>query len=176
MHYTICDYISDITQNSFEAGATVITLDFNDTNDFIEVIITDNGKGMNEETLKKATDPFFTDTEKKHERAVGLGLPFVIQGIEQSQGEFYIESQKDNGTVVKFSFNKNNIDTPPLGDRTLTYLTLLNYPGDFNLSIREYKDQKTTSFTKKEIYEVLGDIQTSENLILLKQYLTDNIL
>jgi hypothetical protein len=175
MHYTICDYISDITQNSIEAGATAITLDFSDTDNRIEVTITDNGKGMNELTLKKATDPFYTN-ETKHKRDVGLGIPFVIQGIEQSQGEIVIKSQENIGTTVKFSFDKTNVDTPPLGDKTITYLTLLNYPGEFNLAIQEHKNQENASFVKNELNEVLGDITSAETLLLLKQYLKDNIL
>lgn len=176
MHYTICDYISDITQNSIEAGATAITVDFSDTDNRIEVTISDNGKGMDELTLKKATDPFYTDTETKHKRDVGLGIPFVIQGIEQSQGEIVIKSQENKGTTVKFTFDKNNIDTPPLGDKAITYLTLLNYPGEFNLAIQEHKNQDNALFIKNEINEALGDIDTPETLLLLKQYLKDNIL
>jgi hypothetical protein len=176
MHYTICDYISDLTQNSIEAGATLVTIDFSDKNEKIEITITDNGKGMDESTLKKATDPFYTDTIKKHNREIGLGLPFVIQGIEQSQGKFLIESEKDKGTIIKFSFDKQNIDTPPVGDKSVTYLTLLNYPGDYNLSIYEHNQQETASFNKKELNDVLGDLNSSETLTLLKQYLKDNIL
>lgn len=176
MHNTICDYISDITQNSIEAGASVINLDLHETDTRIEVTITDNGKGMDELTLKKATDPFYTDETKKHKRDIGLGLPFVIQGIEQSQGEIIIQSQKDKGTTVKFSFDKTNIDTPPLGDKSITYLTLLNYPGDFNLDIQEHNNQQNASFNKKELNDVLGDITSTQSLTLLKQYLNDNIL
>ncbi|MEI7942032.1 MAG: sensor histidine kinase [Candidatus Riflemargulisbacteria bacterium] len=177
MHYTICDYISDITQNSIEAGATLVTVDYRDKDEKIEITITDNGKGMDELTLKKAIDPSYTDTVKKHKREIGLGLPFIIQGIEQSQGEFFIDSQKDKGTMVKFSFDKQNIDTPPVGDKSLTYLTLFNYPGNFNIAIQEHNNQQETiSFNKKELYDVLGDLNSSETLTLLKQYLKDNIL
>ncbi|MDD4527393.1 MAG: sensor histidine kinase [Candidatus Margulisbacteria bacterium] len=176
MHHTICDYITDITQNSIEAGASLISIDFKDSNNIIEVIITDNGKGMDEETIKKVLDPFYTDSDKKHERDVGLGLPFLAQGIQQSQGEIYIQSEKDKGTTIKFSFNTKNIDTPPIGDKIITYLSLINFPGEFNLAIQEYKETEKTSFSKKELVEALGDINTSESLSLLKKYLKDNIL
>ncbi len=176
MHYTVCDYISDITQNSIEAGASVITLDINDNNNIFEVTITDNGKGMDESTLKKALNPFYTDEDKKHDREIGLGLPFIVQAIQQAQGEILIKSEPNIGTTIKFSFNKNNIDTPPVGDKVITYLSLLNFPGEFNLDIQEHNNDKATSFSKKEIIEAIGETDSVESLSLIKQYLIDNIL
>lgn len=176
MHYTICDYITDITQNSIEAGATVVTLDVVDTKKFIKITITDNGKGMDSETIKKAIDPFFTDAVKKHKRKIGLGLPFIVQAIEQSKGEIFINSQPEHGTTINFLFNKENIDVPPIGDKTITYLSLFNYPGDFNLSINETNGDKSFSCSKQELKNILGDTTTTENLNLLKQFIKDNIL
>jgi hypothetical protein len=176
MHRTICDYISDITQNSIEANASEIKLEIIEEHNNIKITITDNGKGMKKEMIELAKDPFYTDTNKKHKRKVGLGLPFIINAIQQSQGEISIDSENNKGTSIQFSFNKTNLDSPPLGDKALTYLQLLSYPGDFNLTIAERKNNETFSLIKNEITRTLGEINNIENLILLKQYLKDNIL
>ena len=58
MHATICDLISDLVQNSIEAGSSEITLNVEETQKNLNVVITDNGKGMSAETLEKPKDPF----------------------------------------------------------------------------------------------------------------------
>ena len=61
MHATLCDLITDLVQNSFEADATEITLNVEETGKKLNVVIKDNGKGMSAETLEKAQDPFYSD-------------------------------------------------------------------------------------------------------------------
>ena len=39
---------------------------------------------MTDEELKKAVDPFYTDGLKHKKRKVGLGLPFMIQAVQQA--------------------------------------------------------------------------------------------
>ena len=61
MHDSIGDMIVDCLQNSVEADASRIVLTVDETPDFLDVCIEDNGKGMSGEELKRATDPFYTD-------------------------------------------------------------------------------------------------------------------
>lgn len=49
---------------------------------------------MDEETLKKVKDPFFTDGEKHKERKVGLGIPFLIQA-EAAGGNLTFQSDPE---------------------------------------------------------------------------------
>lgn len=53
-------HILDIAQNSLAANASLVEISVEETSDYIEVTIKDNGKGMSEEELKKVTDPFYT--------------------------------------------------------------------------------------------------------------------
>jgi hypothetical protein len=177
MHYTICDYILDLTQNSIEAGSSIINLDIHESTNKIEVSVSDNGKGMDAEKIKKAQDPFYTDTETiKHKRKIGLGIPFILQNIEQTNGTFAINSSENIGTTVKFSFDKNNFDTPPIGDKVTTYLSLMSYPGDYDLLIKEEKNNQNISFHKKELEEILGNLNSASNLKMIMKYLQDNII
>ena len=55
-------HMLDIAENSIDAGASRIEIDFfvdKDKNSLITVIM-DNGKGMDKETLNNIKDPFLT--------------------------------------------------------------------------------------------------------------------
>ena len=54
MHATLCDLITDLVQNSIEAGASEINLKVEETKTNLNVVIADNGKGMSAEILEKA--------------------------------------------------------------------------------------------------------------------------
>jgi PAS domain S-box-containing protein len=58
--------------------------------------VTDQGIGMDEETLKKAVEPFYTT--KGVGRGTGLGLSMVKGLAEQSGGFFKLNSKKGQGT------------------------------------------------------------------------------
>ncbi|MGB8744527.1 MAG: PAS domain S-box protein, partial [Pseudolabrys sp.] len=60
---------------------------------YIRVSVTDTGEGMDEETLGRATEPFFTT--KGVGKGTGLGLSMVHGFAEQSGGRLILRSQKD---------------------------------------------------------------------------------
>jgi hypothetical protein len=66
---------------------------------FIRVSVTDTGEGMDEETLRKATEPFFTT--KGIGKGTGLGLSMVHGFAEQSGGRLILHSEKDRGTTAE---------------------------------------------------------------------------
>jgi PAS domain S-box-containing protein len=66
--------------------------------DYIRVSIVDTGEGMNETTLMKATEPFFTT--KGIGKGTGLGLPMVQGLTAQAGGGMHISSRLGKGTVV----------------------------------------------------------------------------
>ena len=67
--------------------------------DYIRIGITDTGVGMDEATLAKATDPFFTT--KGPGKGTGLGLSMVHGLAAQSGGLLRIDSAPDCGTTVE---------------------------------------------------------------------------
>src|SRR4029450_6531699 len=66
---------------------------------YIRVSVTDTGEGMDEETLRKATEPFFTT--KGVDKGTGLGLSMVHGFAEQSGGRLILYSQKAKGTTAE---------------------------------------------------------------------------
>ena len=65
-------HILDIAENSVRAGASqiIVILEMDKTSDTLRLEITDNGSGMEKETIDRITDPFFTT---RTTRKVGLG-------------------------------------------------------------------------------------------------------
>lgn len=63
--------------------------------------VTDNGRGMSEEVLLRAFDPFFTS---RHDQSgTGLGLSIVHNIIQGHSGSIEIESTEGEGTTVIFT-------------------------------------------------------------------------
>jgi signal transduction histidine kinase len=69
------------------------------TGDYIRITIVDTGIGMDQMTLAKATEPFFTT--KGPGKGTGLGLSMVQGMAAQSGGLLRIHSEPNAGTVVE---------------------------------------------------------------------------
>lgn len=127
--------------------------------------VTDDGAGMDETELVRAQDPFSTDGVKHPHRKVGLGLPFVVQTIEMTQGWFQISSQKGKGTTVSVGFNGKHWDTPPLGDLPATLCLLMAWGGDHEATVvRRLTGKRGTGFWQAKRSELLGAFGNPENL------------
>ena len=68
-------------------------------NGFVCVSVDDTGHGMDEETLARATEPFYTT--KGVGKGTGLGLPMVQGMLEQFGGKLVIRSDQGKGTSVR---------------------------------------------------------------------------
>ena len=78
-----------------------IDIEIVDNNDYINIRIKDNGKGITD--AKKAMTPYFT-TKKT---GTGLGLPIVTKIINEHSGIFSIKNiGKTNGAIVTISLPK----------------------------------------------------------------------
>lgn len=176
MHYTLCDMFSDLTQNAFEANASLITIELKQDDREISINIEDNGKGMSSERLKKATDPFYTDGVKHPGRKVGLGIPFLIQTAEETGGSWNIKSEKGQGTVVHARFDLTNIDTPPVGDVTGYFRQILTFDGRYEMVIHRKTPTLNYEVKRSELLEAMeleknGSFTDANALSLLGAYL-----
>jgi signal transduction histidine kinase/CheY-like chemotaxis protein/predicted pyridoxine 5'-phosphate oxidase superfamily flavin-nucleotide-binding protein len=70
--------------------------------DQIALSVADDGHGMPAETLRYATEPFFT--ARRDGSGTGLGLSMVDGFVHQSGGSLHIASQPDAGTTVTLLF------------------------------------------------------------------------
>jgi CheY-like chemotaxis protein len=66
---------------------------------YVCLSVTDAGEGMDEATLARAAEPFFTT--KGVGKGTGLGLPMVHGMAEQSGGRLVLKSRKGEGTTAE---------------------------------------------------------------------------
>jgi PAS domain S-box-containing protein len=66
---------------------------------YICLSVSDTGEGMDEETLRRAMEPFFTT--KGIGKGTGLGLSMVHGFAEQSGGRFVLDSRRGEGTTAE---------------------------------------------------------------------------
>jgi hypothetical protein len=183
MHYAVADYVLDIAENAIEADPRLVSVDIDESEEGLRIQVSDDGRGMSGEELGRALDPFWTGGGKHPGRRVGLGLPFLVQGVEQAGGEYRIESERGRGTRVAFSFPALGPDVPPLGDMAGLLAALTCLPGGHELRIRRRRrrahgrrggaqaSELDYEVSRSELAAVLGDLERVDNLVLLRDYL-----
>lgn len=117
-------HVLDILQNTAEAGATRVRLTIVEDQpaDCLTITVTDNGRGMDEQTARRVLNPFYTTRTTRH---VGLGLPLFAAAAESAGGGLAIRSQPGQGTTVETTFQLSHPDRQPLGDVAGTLLAFL---------------------------------------------------
>jgi hypothetical protein len=172
-------HILDIMENCADGGAKKVYLCIEEdkSEGKLKIVIEDDGRGMGQEELNRALDPFYTT---RSTRRVGLGLPLFYETTKRCDGDFRLDSHPGKGTRVEASFTLDHIDLPPMGDLAgtitafmaghpevdLTYVHRTN--GDeFVLDTEEVKgilgvdeltDPAIIEFLRGKIREAVGDL------------------
>ncbi len=147
-------HILDVAENSItaEAGRIEVKVVEDTKANLLTVEINDNGKGMSQELLDNACDPFYTT---RTTRKVGLGIPLLAQSARESNGDISVQSTPGEGTSIKASFQYDHIDRRPLGNigETMVILIMSNPDIDFLFEHRKNDDVYTldTSEMKEEL-------------------------
>lgn len=170
--------ILDITENSVKAGATLTEIILDENDESLTLIIEDDGCGMNEETVKSVTDPFYTT---RTTRKVGLGIPFLKLAAEQTGGSLKIESKVANengdlhGTCVTAVFNKSHLDYTPLGDVTATVTTLVQGHPDTDFLFIHKKNGGEVSLDTRQLREILEGVPLDSYEVIkwIEEYLRE---
>ena len=153
--------ILDVAENSIRAGAGYIEIDViaDSQKDTLEIMVRDDGCGMDEEQVRRVTDPFYTT---RTTRRVGLGIPFFKQAAESTGGSFQIASRVNEGTCVKAIFGLSHIDRMPLGDMAGTVTALIRLNPGVDFVYRHTVDGRSFEMDTRELRAQLGDVPLSE--------------
>jgi hypothetical protein len=165
-------HLLDIAENSVAANAQNITISVNEdtTTDRLRMSVVDDGIGMDEATVARVVDPFFTS---RTTRKVGLGLPFLKQAAESCNGGLLIQSTPGKGTQIKVEFQFSHIDRMPLGDLASTFLSLLIAKPEINWDFVYMVDGREFRFESFPVTQALEDIPLTEPSVL--SYLRESI-
>ena len=157
--------ILDVAKNSVTAGATLIQIGVTaDTAaDRLKISITDNGCGMDEQTVRRVTDPFYTT---RTTRKVGLGVPFFKMAAEMTGGSFAIDSRPGEGTAVRAVFGLRHIDRMPMGDLAASFCTLLQPNPEVDFVLTYAVDDHGFTIDTREYRAVLEGLSLGEPEVL----------
>ena len=168
--------ILDIAENSVKAGATLVHILLDETEETLTLEIRDNGCGMTPEFVAQVTDPFCTS---RTSRKVGLGIPLLLLAARQTGGDVEIISTtidadpEHHGTSTKGIFYKNHIDFTPLGDVTETICTLIQCNPHMDFEYRHTTPTGEVALSTKEMREMLGDVplNTYDVIVWIREYM-----
>ncbi len=169
-------HIMDIVQNSITADAAKITVSITESvkNNVLELVITDNGKGISEEMLKNVTDPFVTS---RTTRKVGLGLSLLKQHAISTGGDLKITSKVGKGTKVFVNFELSHYDRQPMGDIAGTMVLLAAANPKTRFIYEHSTDCGKYTFDTDEVNEMLEGMSISEATVIrfLREMIEENL-
>jgi Signal transduction histidine kinase len=167
-------HMMDIVQNSIRAKAQNIEIDLFENNDDATLLfrVKDDGQGMNDDAVKKLTDPFFTT---RTTRRVGLGVPFLKMTCEQSGGSLRVESEEGAGTTIEGVYRTDNLDCLPLGDIAGCIALLLRANPDKNFRFTYRMDELLFTLDSGELKEQGIDLQQAHMLGVMKAFIRENL-
>lgn len=119
----------------------LLTFKSYELNGEVIVQLTDTGRGMDEETVSRCIDPFYTT---KGEKGTGLGLSMVYGIIQRHEGRIEINSKLNEGTTIKLFFKAiDPVEIPALDS---------NHEFDKRLKVLCIDDQEETRELLKNLF------------------------
>lgn len=98
----LCAAVTELLRNALESEPrdfVELRAETEGADDRLVISVADLGRGMDRDTLQRATEPFFSRCDAG--RRVGLGLARVRRLVEQHEGRLELESAPGEGTVAR---------------------------------------------------------------------------
>lgn len=175
MHADVCAVIADLVENAIGAGARGIVLTVATAGRRLDVCVADDGPGMTPERLASLKNPFASEGVKHPGRPVALGIPFLAQMAEATGGACDIVSEPGTGTSVRFEVDLGHVDAPAFGDLAGTLALLMNFDGEYELSLLRRHGARRYAVSRGELIEALGGgaggWNDAQGLALMRDYL-----
>lgn len=158
-------HLLDVARNSVEAGATrlLVTVLEDEAADRLVLEIVDNGRGMDEAALGRATDPFYST---RTTRRVGLGLPLLRATCERCGGGLQVQSEPGRGTHLTATLQLRHWDRPPLGDLGAVVQALACEAERVHLVYRHRVGSQWFTIDTNELQYELDDVHLRDPIVL----------
>lgn len=124
LHQAIVNVLFNSLESLGDDGGWIRISAKKSDDDSIRVVVEDNGQGMDEETRRKAVEPYFSTKGDNR----GFGLSSVVGVMSSHGGTLEIESTPGAGTSVAFTLPAYQQDPEPvrcLGEDKFTQLRFL---------------------------------------------------
>ncbi|UHD47676.1 ATP-binding protein [Aureimonas altamirensis] len=121
---------------------------------FVRLTVSDTGHGMDEATLEKAAEPFFST--KGVGKGTGLGLSMIHGLVEQLGGEFKLSSTAGVGTTAELLFPATNKDLSIPAESLSGEGQVARLPGPSRLRILMVDDDTLIAMSSVDMLEDLG--------------------
>ncbi|MEA2101926.1 MAG: PAS domain S-box protein [Thermodesulfobacteriota bacterium] len=98
------------TRNKVVSGKEVSNMPGSRTGEYVQLRVSDTGRGIDQEILPKIFEPFFTT--KSMSGGTGLGLSVVYGIVCQHKGWIDVKSSPDKGTAFEIYLPRVDLDEP----------------------------------------------------------------
>jgi signal transduction histidine kinase/CheY-like chemotaxis protein len=169
------DAIDDVGKITIETGLTTFDAAYCADHpgfvpgDFVLLAVSDNGSGMDKETVKQIFEPFFTT--KKAGKGTGLGLATVYGIVKQNKGFINVYSEPGNGTTVKVYLARHS--APQMSKEPVRKLPEeVSGQGETILVVEDETDilELIRTMLEQQGYRVLTAASPSEALALARRH------
>ena len=138
---------------------------------YVKVTLSDSGRGISPEVLRRVADPFFTT--KQREGRKGLGLPVALGIIESHKGKLKVESKLGEGTAITILLPTAEREEPTekeVSRRPVESITLLVVDDE------EIVCSLASDMSKKLGFEVLTTMSGMEAIEILNRKEVDVVV
>ena len=99
--------ITNILKNSMEHSKenSEIYIEYDENNMYSEIVIKDNGIGINKDEIKHIFERFYKGKNSSNE-SIGIGLALAKTIIEKDKGYITVDSEEGKGTTFNIRYLK----------------------------------------------------------------------
>nr|WP_319393955.1 PAS domain S-box protein [uncultured Desulfobacter sp.] len=172
------DAIADVGKITIETGNTTFDSAYCETHqgfntgDFVLLAVSDDGCGMDKDTMKNMFEPFYTT--KGVGKGTGLGLATVYGIVKQNEGFINVYSEPDQGTTFRIYLPQYRADTKTPEKKTADKIDM-----DGNETILLVEDEPsilrmTRMMLERSGYKILAASTPGEAVSIAREH-TDKI-
>lgn len=103
LHQVFANLIDNAIKYS-DKEKTLINIDYNELPNHIEIILSDNGPGVNPNDQNKIFDLFYVSDDTFKQTSIGVGLALVKKLVKAKGGNIKVDSTQGQGATFKFTW------------------------------------------------------------------------